>query len=119
MKLRIRRERAEYFYYPDCMVCCGPSDQTRTYRENPVVLGEVLSPSTERTDRIEKFDAYTSIASLQEYVLLAQDQQRLEIYRRINAWRREIVAGAPGSTIRLDSIGFEMPLASLYRRVSL
>jgi Uma2 family endonuclease len=114
-KLRIRMERAEFFYYPDSMVCCGPSDQSLDWRDNPLVLGEVLSPSTVRVDRGEKFDAYRQIETLQEYVLIEQDAVRVEVFRRANAWQREVLAAA--DALRLPSIGFEVPVSALYRRV--
>jgi Uma2 family endonuclease len=68
MKVRIRQERAEFFYYPDSIVRCGSSDRSLDWIDNPLVLGEVLSPSTERVDRGEKFNAYIQIPTLQEYV---------------------------------------------------
>ena len=58
MKLRVRLEVTDQFYYPDCMVCCGPGDQTRHWRDDPLVLGEVLSASTEGVDRGDKLVAY-------------------------------------------------------------
>jgi Uma2 family endonuclease len=115
MKLRLRLDRAEFFYYPDAMVCCGPSDQSLDWRDNPLVVGEVLSPSTVRVDRGENFDAYRQIETLQEYVPIEQDAVHVELFRRGSAWEREVLKA--GGVLRLDSIGFAMPVAALYRRV--
>jgi Uma2 family endonuclease len=115
MKLRIVLDRAEYFYYPDIMVCCGPSDQSLHYREGPILLGEVLSQSTERTDRVEKFDAYRMIPALEEYILVAQDAPQVEIFRRRTDWRRETFN--IDDAFRLECVDFTMAVAALYRRV--
>ena len=115
MKVRIRVERAEFYYYPNSMVCCGPWDQSRDWRDDPLVLGEVLSPSTERVDRGEKFDAYKQIPTLQEYILLDQATKHVELFRRATGWQREVLAA--GDTLRLASIDFKIAVDALYRRV--
>lgn len=115
MKLRVALQRAHMFYYPDCMVCCGASDQSRDWREDPVVLGEVLSPATERVDRTEKFDAYIRLPTLQEYVLIEQAAARVEVFRRATDWQREVLG--PGETLRLGGIDFSIAVDALYRRV--
>jgi len=114
-KLRIRLERAEFFYYPDSMVCCGPADQSLDWLDNPLVLGEVLSPSTERVDRGEKFNAYMQIPTLQEYILIEQAMPRVEVFRRANDWQREVLLA--GETLRLASVDFAIAVDALYRRV--
>jgi len=115
MKLSIALDRAEYFYYPDIMVCCGPSNQSLHFREDPILLGEVLSPTTERTDRAEKFDAYRKIPALEEYILIAQDAPRVEIFRRRTDWRRETFLVE--DTFRLECVDFATTVKALYRRV--
>ena len=73
------------FVYPDVSVVCGPM---LTYQDsddvllNPSVVIEVLSKSTERIDRVEKFAGYRSIVSLQDYILVNQRSRRLEVYSR-------------------------------------
>lgn len=115
VKLRILSNRSEYFYYPDCMVCCGPSDQSQVWRDNPLVLGEVLSPSTERIDRQEKFSAYTQVPTLREFLLIEQSMQRVELFQRDNGWQREVLG--VGDRLRLASIDFEIGLDALYQDV--
>lgn len=115
MKVRIRLDRAEFFYYPDSMVCCAPADQSLDWRDNPIMLGEVLSPSTERVDRSEKYNAYIQIPTLEEYILVEQATMRVELFRRSNEWRREVLQS--GDTFRLESIDFAIAVDALYRRV--
>ena len=79
------------------------------------MLGEVLSPSTERVDRGEKFNAYTQSPTLQEYILIAQEAPHVEIFRRTMNWRREVLGS--GDRLLLPSIEFEMAVDALYRRV--
>lgn len=90
MKLRVRMARAEEFYYPDLMVSCAANDREPYFRERPILLGEVLSDSTERIDRTQKFGAYRQIPELEEYVRADQVQPLVEIYRRRTGWEPEI-----------------------------
>lgn len=115
MKLRIKVVSAEFYYFPDSMVCCGPWDQSRDWRDNPLVVGEVLSPSTERTDRSEKLPAYIGIPTVQEVLLIQQDTLQIELFRRSNGWEREVLKA--GDTLRLPSIDFAIAVEALYRRV--
>lgn len=73
--------------YPDASVVCGqierdPADKSGRSATNPTLLVEVLSPSTEKDDRGEKWEHYQRIPTLQEYVLVSQDRQRVERFRR-------------------------------------
>jgi Uma2 family endonuclease len=115
MKLRIKLASAEFYYYPDTMVCCGPWDQSRDWRDHPLVVGEVLSPSTERTDRSEKLPAYIEIPTVQEVLLIQQDTVQVELFPRSNNWEREVLKA--GDTLRLPSIDFAVGVDALYRRV--
>jgi Uma2 family endonuclease len=116
MKLRIVIQRAEHFYYPDSLVSCSEADRNPEYREQPILLAEVLSPTTERIDRQEKFEAYQKIPSLREYAIIAQDVPQVEIFRRGNAWRVETFF--MNDKITLASVGLTIPVARLYQRVS-
>ena len=82
MKLRLRIAEDDIFYYPDLMVTCDPSDDAPYYKTRPTVLVEVLSPSTERLDRREKFLSYQRLPSLEEYVLVDQERMRVTVFRR-------------------------------------
>jgi Uma2 family endonuclease len=109
--------------YPDIMVVCGQpqfTDERPDTVTNPTVIVEVLSPSTESDDRGRKFKHYRTIESLQEYVLIAQDEYRIEHYVRAeNGWWRFTEAVGPGASIQLDSIGCTLALADVYERVTL
>lgn len=91
---------------PDVSVICGPTIKTavekngRTLGEaitNPCVVVEVLSETTERDDRGWKARDYRTISSLEEYILVAQDVRRVELFRRANDWRCEVFG--PGESI--------------------
>ena len=116
MKLRIATDSAQDFYYPDLMVSCDASDRESLFREKPSILGEVLSPSSEREDRREKLAAYTQISSLQEYVIVAQDVPQVEIFRRGRSWRPEVFYLE--DTMMFESAGLALPVKQIYRRVT-
>ena len=83
--MRVRVEATDLITYPDVVVICGEIRLADDYKDtllNPTVLIEVLSPSTEAYDRGEKFAHYRRLASLQEYVLIAQDKVCLEHFKR-------------------------------------
>ena len=117
MRLRIRLEKAEIFYYPDILVSCAEDDRAQYHREKPVLLVEVLSASTERVDRTEKFDAYRRIATLDEYVIAEQEVPEIEVYRRRNSWKREVLAS--GTVLILGSVELELSVDAIYRRTGL
>lgn len=102
-----------YVYYPDLVVTCDGRDSDPRFVRYPKVLVEVLSPSTERVDRREKFFAYTTIESLEEYVLVAQPAREVTIFRRADAWRAEKAAGIE-DVVTLSSLQIDLPLAAIY-----
>ena len=109
---------AQTFYYPDVMVACDDPAKSAYYREEPILLVEILSPSTERTDRHEKLAVYKNIPSLREYLIVSQNKIFVEAHRRNGAdWTTEIYDEID-SEIRLDSIDFSLALAEIYRRVN-
>jgi Uma2 family endonuclease len=117
MKLRIADEATVVYYYPDVLVSCAEDDRERYFREQPVLLIEVMSPSTERIDRIEKLAAYKRIPSLIEYVIAEQDMPKVEVFRRRTAWQGEEYLS--GTTFHLESVGMEFSIEDIYRRVGL
>jgi Uma2 family endonuclease len=119
--MRVRAEWANGIAYPDVVVVCGEprfQDAREDVLLNPTVLVEVLSPSTERLDRGRKATAYRAIASLGEYVLVAQDAPRVELHRREadGAWSVHLLQ-RPEDVLELRSIACSLPLATLYRGV--
>jgi Uma2 family endonuclease len=115
MKLRIKGNEDERYYYPDVFVACDPADRERYWRNSAVLVVEVLSPTTERIDRTEKFEAYKRIPSLSEYGLLAQDTIELELFRRRTDWQREFYQR--DNAVTFESIGLTLSVSQLYRDV--
>ena len=117
--MRVRIPDGPY-YYPDAVVAPRPpelEDDQQDTLLNPVVVVEVLSPSTEAIDRGEKLDNYRRIPSLTDYLIVFQDQMRVEHYSRMTAdeWRLVTHSGRDAA-IPLESLGCEPPLAEVYRR---
>jgi Uma2 family endonuclease len=107
------------YTYADVVVSCAAADQASTSKTEvvePNVVFEVLSDSTEHTDRGRKSDDYRTCPSLQEYVLVGTRYQRVEVYRRTaEGWGLFHFYG-PGDVVELTSIGAQFPVAGLYRR---
>ena len=110
------------YTYPDVVVVCGTpkfeDDQVDTLL-NPVVLIEVLSELTADYDRGTKFKHYRQIPSLREYVLVDQTVAQIEHFVRDDngKWALTEIAGTERS-LSLDSIGCQIPLSEVYRKVS-
>jgi Uma2 family endonuclease len=111
MKVKIKRGNDVRFYYPDVQVTCE-EEADRYYNEQPYLIVEVLSDSTQRTDRTEKLIAYQTIERLQEYVLLSQDSPYLELYRRRTDWQRE--SFSEKQSVTLESIDLTLVVEELY-----
>ncbi len=109
-----------FFYYPDTFVTCNPRDRSDRYvKRYPKLVAEVLSPSTEEFDRGAKFEDYQVLESLEEYVLISQDEMRVECRRRSasNPGHWETESYGPGDRIFLKRIGLEVAIADLYRGI--
>lgn len=106
----------EYYYYPDLVVTCDKRDNHARFVQFPKLIIEVLSESTERVDKREKFFAYTSIPSLEEYVLVAQASKEVTVFRRKNHWKGESISGAKAK-IALASLKLSVPLSAIYEGV--
>lgn len=91
MKIRIRE--GECFYYPDLAVVCDPSDDHPYRKDKPCLLVEVLSNSTEKTDRREKLLAYRNIPQLRYYLLVDSRHPRIEYHRRddVGQWQAGVL----------------------------
>jgi Uma2 family endonuclease len=112
-KVRLKIKRDEYFYYPDVMVACGREGVEKYFLRNPKVIIEVLSPSTEGTDRREKFIHYRRIPTLEEYILIAQDTPEVTIYHRSTEWKPTVLT-ALEAVSEIQSIELALPLAQVY-----
>jgi Uma2 family endonuclease len=89
VKLRIETRQHVRFYYPDVMVACRPKVDDR-WEAEPCLLIEVLSPSTQRTDVVEKLTAYCQIPSLEAYIVIDYEGGNLVVHRRVGTmWALE------------------------------
>lgn len=121
--LRVRTA-ADRYCYPDLSVICGEvelasNDPAQMTITNPSVLFEILSPSTESTDRGEKFFRYIRIPSLKEYFLVAQDKPRIESFVRQadGSWQVGAVVEGMDAVVRFESLKVEIPLGEIYDNV--
>lgn len=119
--LRVRID-AQRYAYPDLSVVCGESrfaDERDDILLNPTLVVEVLSPSTEATDRGEKWARYRRMDSLRGYLLVSQDQALLELFtRRGDLWTFREARGL-GARLEIPEVGRRIALADLYARVDL
>ncbi len=106
----------EYFYYPDIVVTCDKRDNHPRWIRFPKLIIEVLSESTERIDRREKFFAYTSIPSLEEYVLVGQKPAEVTVFRRGSRWKAERFSSSK-SKVALSAVKLVLPLDVIYEGV--
>ncbi len=118
--LRVRVSSRMYTY-PDLTVVCGmpmTADKREDILLNPMVIFEVLSPSTEFYDRGVKFRRYREIESLTDYILVAQDQIGIEQYTRADdhTWTLRDYQRAD-DVFHIPSIGVSVPLAAIYERI--
>ncbi|HVU13228.1 MAG TPA: Uma2 family endonuclease [Phototrophicaceae bacterium] len=119
--MRLKVEKTGLYTYADgCVVCEPPQleDDQQDTLLNPTLIIEVLSPSTETYDRGKKFQHYRALESLQEYVLIAQDQPRIERYLRQpnHEWLLSDAVGLE-SRLELPSIQCVLALADVYEKV--
>ena len=104
-------------YYPDIMVACEASDHDPYLKTAPCLIVEVLSASTERIDRGEKLYNYRQIAELKAYVLISQEEVRVDVYRRAgDQWLFESYPNL-SDTLHLDCPKTELTLAEIYERI--
>jgi len=119
--LKVWIPKTKTYAYPDISVVCDPvefHDEIQDVVTNPVLLVEVLSPSTERGDRQTKFRAYKTIPSFRQYVLVSQVEPAIEVYTRTpeDFWIHRESYGLE-STVTLSSIDLTVPLSFVYERV--
>ncbi len=117
-EMKIWVESTRRFYYPDVTVLC---DKPKFYKdrndtiENPKLLIEVLSKSTEATDRGEKFFAFQTLESVEEYVLVSQDKHVVEKFTKQSdgSWKYLATIGID-SKVTFESVGESLNLSEIY-----
>lgn len=114
MKIRVA---PELFYYPDVVVTCDAPGGDPYFRTEPRLIVEVLSPTTERTDRHEKLAAYKNCPSVREYALVSQDGMMIELHRRGgDDWQTHIFTESD-EQCAFASVGLTLSLSDIYRNV--
>ena len=120
-EMRVSTPSTSSYFYPDIVVVCDEprfEDDVFDILLNPIVLVEVLSPSTEAYDRGEKFSHYRQLESLKEYILVSQDRVNVERYLRIqDEWRYTYYQDL-NDVLPISSIQCELPLLEIYERVT-
>lgn len=117
--IKVRLEKADCYYYPDVAITCDERDTNSTEDSilYPLLIVEVLSPSTAVFDRGEKFADYQTSPSLQEYVLINQSQMSVECFRLSTSESWVAQTYGQGSEVYFASIDFNCDIASIYRKV--
>ena len=106
---------------PDVVLTCDRGDWDKDKRlrpfmiRSPLIVVEVLSPSTERYNRTEKFARYMRCTTLEVYMLVSQHEQHVEIYRRSTGWLQERFS--TGQIIKLEQLDLELSIESIYEGV--
>jgi Uma2 family endonuclease len=116
VKLRLRKEQS--YFYPDVMVTCENRlqelDSEQQIVEEPLIVIEILSPSTEAVDRREKLRAYRTLPSLKEYLLVGQEQALVEVYRRRGDIGWDIITYEPGDIVEIASLELKLSMTDIY-----
>ena len=118
--VRVKVSETGAYVYPDVVVACGDiqfEDIESDTLLNPLVVIEVLSPTTEAYDRGKKAALYRQMPSLQHYVLVAQDRVSVEVFTRQGGQWGLTEATRLAETVRLDAIDCDLPLAEVYAKV--
>ena len=118
MKVNASHKGNTIFYYPDVMVSCNRGNQNAFVEEHPQIIIEVLSPSTEARDRMEKLAAYTSIPGLKEYVLVHQDRIAIDLYQNTGHGWEVIRFTHEQEKVHFLSIDFSATLQEIYEDVA-
>ena len=110
------RASEEVYYYPDVMLACDPTDNDAYAKARPCLIVEVASPATASIDRREKWAAYQTIQTLREYLIVDQDEVRVELRRRENLREWSITQFEAGDVVELACLpGLKLPVDDLYR----
>lgn len=111
IKVRLGKD----YVYPDVLVDCSKMSGDDYFSTSPVIIVEVLSRSTRKTDTTTKLIRYINLPSLQEYVLIEPDIVSVQVLRRSKHWMPEYFF--LGDAVRFESIGLTLPVADIYDRV--
>ncbi|WKJ89958.1 Uma2 family endonuclease [Methylomonas montana] len=118
--MKVNVAQANAFFYPDVMVTCEPKDRdNRLFKQHPLFIAEVLSPSTEAFDRGAKFAAYRQLDSLQHYWLIDSQSQAIDCFERTEqGWLLHSFSSA-GDRLPLSALDLTLDLSAIYDDVLL
>jgi Uma2 family endonuclease len=119
--MKVHVPATDGYVYPDVTVVCGEPELVGTDSDviaNPRLVVEVLSESSERFDRGEKFAGYRSLPSVMSYLLVAQDRVRVEHYEREAESSWVLREHGPGARLQLRSVEGSLEIDEIYRKVS-
>lgn len=106
------------FYYPDILVSCEENPESPYFRNQPILIIEITSPSTEKVDRREKLLFYLQMPSVQEYAIVDQKKMAVEVHRRQPDGRWiTYYFDESDDIVEFASVGLSLPLTEIYRRV--
>ena len=115
----VRPDRGDTYFEADIAATWEANEAGRQAIKDPLLIIEILSPSTERHDRRVKLPAYRQISTVQEIVLIASDGHYAELHRRVGEqWITEILRGAD-ARLALTTVGIEIPFADIYDGIAL
>ncbi|MGB3239911.1 MAG: Uma2 family endonuclease [Geitlerinemataceae cyanobacterium] len=115
---RVKIVETDDYTYPDVSVSCDRRDKTTTqYITYPCLIAEVLSDSTEAYDRGNKFFRYRQNPQLQDYVLVSSQEIAIDLYRKTENGRWEIIDYRAGDLVELQSVNLSFPIEQAYRGI--
>lgn len=122
MNMRVRLANGRHYVYADATVTCDPrdvADDLSDHIDDPRLVAEVLSESTEKHDRSAKFDLYAGRETLVEYMLIETERVGVEARSRDTAGVWSAARYGPGDDVALTSVGLAVPIAALYHGTAL
>ncbi|MCY7347180.1 MAG: Uma2 family endonuclease [Pyrinomonadaceae bacterium] len=107
------------YYYPDVLVSCEQNPESPYFRSEPILIAEIVSPSTQEIDRREKLLFYQQMPSVQEYVVIEQQKMLVEIHRRQadGRWITYYFNENADEEVEFQSVELTMTLGKIYQRV--
>lgn len=106
------------YYYPDVLVSCEENPESPYFRNEPILIIEITSPSTRQIDRREKLLFYQQMPSVLEYVIVDQHKMNVEVHRRQpNGGWITYYFNEPSDEVEFQSVGLTLPITEIYRRV--
>ena len=118
--LRLQVEKSGLYTYPDITIVCGKAellDNKFDTLKNPTVLIEVLSDSTEKYDRGQKFSFYREIPSLKEYILVSSKTMKIEKFKRLEDGNYLYIESNEHQPFPIDSINMNLNLEDVYNKI--